>query len=197
MSKVSNCLLMLTILKNGGKLSIAELSERLEVSPRMIRTYKDDLEKAGFYIETIYGKYGGYVYKESSGFEKINFSLRDLQLIETMYLKSEMDRFSKKDQILLKSLIERIRLKTISENVNNFNKNSKFKQEQLIRLVNKNISLNKTITIIYYSNYRKKKATILPQSLHFYNRQYYLNAINTDTKFLRTYPLLEIEKIFY
>lgn len=61
MSKLSNVLMMLQLLQNKRKYSIKELSEIIEVSPRMIRQYKDELEYAGIYIETIYGPYGGYV----------------------------------------------------------------------------------------------------------------------------------------
>lgn len=61
MSKLSNVLLMLQLLQNKRKYSIKELSEALEVSPRMIRQYKEELELAGIYIDTIYGPYGGYV----------------------------------------------------------------------------------------------------------------------------------------
>ena len=61
MTKLSNVLTMLQILQNKRKYSIKELAEKLEVSPRMIRVYKEDLEKAGIYIDTIYGPYGGYV----------------------------------------------------------------------------------------------------------------------------------------
>lgn len=60
MSKLSNTLLMLELLQNGRKYSIKELSEKLEVTPRMIRAYKDELEIAGIFIETIRGPYGGY-----------------------------------------------------------------------------------------------------------------------------------------
>ena len=31
----------------------------------MIRVYKEDLEKAGIYIDTIMGPYGGYVLNQS------------------------------------------------------------------------------------------------------------------------------------
>lgn len=47
MSKISNVLLMLQYLENDRKYSIKELSEKLEVSERMVRCYKDELEKAG------------------------------------------------------------------------------------------------------------------------------------------------------
>ena len=45
MSKISNVLTMLEYLSSGRKYSISELSEKLEVSPRMIRVYKDEIEK--------------------------------------------------------------------------------------------------------------------------------------------------------
>ena len=65
MSKISNVLTMLECLSSGKKYSIAELSKRLEVTPRMIRVYKDEIEKAGIYIDTIKGPYGGYVLNQN------------------------------------------------------------------------------------------------------------------------------------
>ena len=60
MSKLSNTIMLLRLLQNGKKYSIKELSKKLEVSPRMIREYKKELEYAGIYIESIRGPYGGY-----------------------------------------------------------------------------------------------------------------------------------------
>lgn len=65
MSKISNVLSMLEYLSSGKKYSIAELSEKLEVTPRMIRVYKEEIEKAGIYIETMKGPYGGYVLNQN------------------------------------------------------------------------------------------------------------------------------------
>ncbi len=65
MSKISNVLTMIELLSSGKKYSIKELSEKLEVSPRMIRVYKDEIEKAGIYIDTIKGPYGGYVLNQN------------------------------------------------------------------------------------------------------------------------------------
>ena len=45
-SKISNVINMLQILSSGRKYSINELANTLEVTPRMIRVYKEELENA-------------------------------------------------------------------------------------------------------------------------------------------------------
>lgn len=61
MGKVNNALRMLAILRSRGKVTRQELAEELEVNPREITRYKEDLESAGVTITNIKGKYGGYV----------------------------------------------------------------------------------------------------------------------------------------
>ena len=53
MSKVSNTLTMLRLLESGKKYSVKELAEKIEVSPRMIKLYKEELEKCGIYIDNL------------------------------------------------------------------------------------------------------------------------------------------------
>lgn len=50
MSKISNTFELLELLSTGRKYTTKELSDRLEVKARMIRVYKDELEKTGIYI---------------------------------------------------------------------------------------------------------------------------------------------------
>ena len=59
MSKLSNELTMIKLISNR-KYSCRDLSNILEVTERMIRIYKEDIEQSGFIIETTRGKYGGY-----------------------------------------------------------------------------------------------------------------------------------------
>ena len=77
MGKIGNVLTMLKILENGQKYTVKELAERLEVSKRMIKIYKSELEKAGIYIETLYGPYGGYVYNHKNNYD-IEFNYSDI-----------------------------------------------------------------------------------------------------------------------
>ena len=80
MSKVSNVITMLELLQTGKKYSINELSNKLEVSERMIRVYKEDLEKAGIYIDTIMGPYGGYVLNQRVRMPIRKFKLKERKI---------------------------------------------------------------------------------------------------------------------
>ena len=76
MSKIANMLNMLQILKDKKVHSISSLSEELEVSERMIRQYKLELEEAGIYLKSLTGKYGGYQLYENNNFLKTeNFEI--------------------------------------------------------------------------------------------------------------------------
>lgn len=61
MSKLSNAIFMMQLLSSGRRYSVSELAQLLEVTPRMVRSYREELEKAGVCIDTIKGPGGGYV----------------------------------------------------------------------------------------------------------------------------------------
>lgn len=91
MSKLSNTLLLLSYLQNGRKYSTEELVKKLEVSPRMIRIYKEDLEKAGFIIETIYGPYGGYILRKNNLNLSSSFNAYDLNMLNHLLLDNKKE----------------------------------------------------------------------------------------------------------
>lgn len=86
MSKISNVLTMIEYLSTGRKYCISELSEKLEVSPRMIRVYKDEIEKAGIYIDTIKGPYGGYVLNQNVNVPKRFITPNNINVINKDFL---------------------------------------------------------------------------------------------------------------
>ncbi len=81
MSKISNMLNMIQILKDENIHSIQELSEKLEVSQRMIRQYKVELEQAGIYINSTTGKYGGYQIERTNNFFKLEDTIKEKMYI--------------------------------------------------------------------------------------------------------------------
>ncbi|SHH81683.1 Predicted DNA-binding transcriptional regulator YafY, contains an HTH and WYL domains [Caloranaerobacter azorensis DSM 13643] len=90
MSKVSNCLRMLILLKSRGKMKIKELAERLEVSERMIREYKNELEKAEIYLMSEPGKNGGYYLDENSFI--FNLNLEEAEISSFLMAKEFLEK---------------------------------------------------------------------------------------------------------
>lgn len=60
MGKASMCIQLLELLNTGRIYKINELADILETNPRNIIEYKKELEEAGYYINSIPGRYGGY-----------------------------------------------------------------------------------------------------------------------------------------
>ena len=81
MSKIANMLNMIQILKDKKIHSIQSLAENLEVSERMIRQYKLELEEAGIYINSITGKYGGYKLEDENKFLELNNVIKEKMYI--------------------------------------------------------------------------------------------------------------------
>ena len=77
MSKIANMLNMVQILKDEKIHSIQSLAQKLEVSERMIRKYKQELEQAGIYINSITGKYGGYQIDKQNNFLKLEDIIKE------------------------------------------------------------------------------------------------------------------------
>ena len=90
MSKIANMLNMLQILKDKEIHNISSLAENLEVSERMIRQYKLELEQAGIYLKSFTGKYGGYQLDKNSNFLKIENEVK-----EKMYIVMKKAIFNK------------------------------------------------------------------------------------------------------
>ena len=114
MSKISNVITMMELLQSGRKYSIKELSEKLEVSERMIRVYKEELEKAGIYIDTIMGPYGGYVLNQAIRIPVRKFKMVDANLLDE-YIKLEKDKEKQEKLIMLQDKIKGVYIGSIKE----------------------------------------------------------------------------------
>ena len=77
MSKIANMLNLLQILKDKRIHGLSSLADELEVSERMIRQYKLELEQAGIYLKSFTGKYGGYQIDENNNFLKIENEVKE------------------------------------------------------------------------------------------------------------------------
>ena len=61
MNRTNLCIRMLQLLKARGKMNTTQLADALEVNPRNIREFKKELVLAGYNVEEVKGRYGGYI----------------------------------------------------------------------------------------------------------------------------------------
>lgn len=187
MSKLSNCLLMLEYLENGRKYNIKELAEKLEVSERMVRSYKEELEKAGIFIDSIMGPYGGYVLNQS--------------------IKIPLRKFSKEDYEFLKNLKvnedEKEKLQIIADKVHGIyfesqNENIELKDDikYYYNILNRAIKEKRKVKINYYSFTKGNIDRIIrPYDLFLYNSGWGCAAFCELRQDLRHFELKRINKM--
>lgn len=90
MSKVANMLNMVKILEDGKIHTIQDLADELEVSTRMIRIYKQELEQAGIYIQGKQGINGGYILDNMKSTINIGLTGEEIYQLKNMK-KNELD----------------------------------------------------------------------------------------------------------
>jgi len=181
MSKISNVLLMLQYLENGRKYSIKELSEKLEVTPRMIRQYKIELEKCGIYIDTIMGPYGGYVLNQNILIPSRRFNRDDYDFLSSLEVKE-------------KEKLEVIKNKVLSLSFENVN--LKDEEKNTFNILNKAIKEKMKVKINYYS-YKNGNIdrVIRPLDMFLYNSGWGVAAYCELRSDLRHFELKRINKI--
>lgn len=103
MGKAAMCIRMLQILNTGRLYKVKELASLLETNPRNIIEYKKELDsissEAGFYIETVPGRYGGYRLNGNASLPSSNLSeeAKRVLLKGYDYLLSKKDFLEKKE----------------------------------------------------------------------------------------------------
>ena len=159
MSKISKNIKMLDILSSGKIYSCKRLSEMLEVSPRTIRQYKEELEKEGIYIDSIMGKNGGYKLYSKIEIPSILFNKTDIEKINKV-----LNKLSNEDKEILENIKKKIT--TYCRLIENKDINEKDKEK--INIIQDAIKNKKKITIEYYSKGIKKRRTIIPIQIYTY-----------------------------
>ena len=191
MSKISNVILFLEYLNSGKKYSIQELSEKLEVSPRMIRLYKDELEKAGIYIDTIMGPYGGYVLNRSIRLPLRRFKMKDANLLNK-YIELEQYPHEKEKLILLQDKIKGVYAGSKQEA-----KELNLKEETLAKynLLTRAIKERKKVKLLYYSYDKgENERVICPAEMFLFQDGWYVAAYCLLKNDIRHFELKRIIK---
>lgn len=191
MSKVSNVITMLELLQTGKKYSINELSSKLEVSERMIRVYKEDLEKAGIYIDTIMGPYGGYVLNQRVRMPIRKFKLKDAELLNT-YITQEKDEKKKEELIILQDKIKGVYIGSKQEEQE---LNLKDENGKKYNLLTRAIKEKRKVKILYYSYGKGENERIIdPIEMFLFQEGWYCAAFCEKKQDIRHFELKRIIK---
>ena len=114
MNRTALCIRMLELLSTKRIYKISELAELLDTNPRNIIEYKKELEIAGYYVESISGKYGGYYLDQRNLISPINFTDKERKIFNQGidYLLSRTEFMDKKEfEIITSKLFSAINQK--------------------------------------------------------------------------------------
>ena len=191
MSKLSNALTMLELLQSGRKYSVNELSSILEVSERMVRVYKDDLEKAGIYVDTIMGPYGGYVLNQKVRLPLRQFKMEDAELLNS-YIELETDKLKKERLILLQDKIEGVYkgCKLEEKDLDLTSENGK-----KYKILTRAIKEKRKVKILYYSYDKGENERIIdPAEMFLFQDGWYCAAFCEKRQDIRHFELRRMLK---
>ncbi len=190
MSKISKNIKMLDILSSGRKYTCKELSERLEVSPRMVRSYKEELEKEGFYIDSFLGKDGGYQLRSKIELPSILFNPNDIDTLDQL-IKETQD----KEKIQKLNTLKQ-KIKNYCRLVNDEDTQLEESKKEILDNMKNAIVKNTGIKIEYSSKGETKTRVIYPKQIYIYEKLIMIVAqYSEDKNDIRHLNLNRIHKI--
>ena len=195
MGKFSNMLFMIDLLNTVNKYSIKELSQKLGVTERMIRYYKEELENNGIFIESFKGPNGGYFMLDRVK-NYISFNKYDVQLLENISEVLEKSNFPFMKSY--KDLLEKVKnMYSIAEEKSKFIVDIKsLDNNEIFNIVKSSIKKQEAINIEYRNiDGTISKRTIHPLQLFNYKDINYVTAYCELRKDIRHFEIERIENI--
>ena len=195
MSKVANMLKMLKILKDEKIHNMKDIAEKIEISPRMVKQYKNELEQAGIYIESKRGINGGYSLNKE--LNNIDIGLTYQELIKL----KEIEQYFNENQDF-KKIIGKI-IESYEKNINeaDLKKINRIQELGKINLKDKYLSLRKAINrknkvkIKYYSNDSGLNDRVIhPAEMFYYLEEWYVAAFCEKRNAIRLFKLNDIQE---
>lgn len=197
MNRTSLCIRMLLILKaNATKqspINSKELAQALEVNPRNIREYKRELITAGYNIQEIKGRYGGYYLDETSIFPALRLDKQEEQaLLEAKHF-IQTQQFEKKSNF--NSAIDKVLNSSRDMNLifpiymDDPNIQMSKKELSMLHTVQDALEMNHSIELTYQAKRQQASETYLvdPYELIHYHDAYYVLGYNHTRQDYRMY----------
>lgn len=186
---------MIKILKDEKIHNMKDIAEKIEISPRMVKQYKNELEQAGIYIESKRGINGGYSLNKE--LNNIDIGLTYQELIKL----KEIEQYFNENQDF-KKIIGKI-IESYEKNINeaDLKKINRIQELGKINLKDKYLSLRKAINrknkvkIKYYSNDSGLNDRVIhPAEMFYYLEEWYVAAFCEKRKAIRLFKLNDIQE---
>lgn len=202
MLKTANCIKMIKILSDGNIHSISEIASRLETKPRNIINYRDEIESAGYKIDTVAGRYGGYKIVEKTLFPCLRLTEEEKKALSAGvgYLKARNDFPQKREYV---SAMEKV---FCSENgdIEPYNPTviprfplamSESEIKKRYDVMESAVKKHDKVNIEYRSNDNiVRERTVHPYKLYMYNNGWFVLAFCETAKDFRYFKLNRIIK---
>ena len=185
MSHIARELKMLFYLNSHRNryVKIDELSDLLEVTPRQVRRYRDDLDQNGYSVEQLTGPTGGYRLIDSLD--------KSLMIPDNIMLALTLS--SKNNESLLKTLHDLPVVPNIKKNLDGDNYISDHDIE-VLSIISTAIKENKRIRFDY-DIYDGRTIDVEPYKIYYTHHTYYLRGYSLFKQALRKYDIDKISNI--
>ena len=186
---------MIKILKDEKIHNMKDIAEKIEISPRMVKQYKNELEQAGIYIESKRGINGGYSLNKE--LNNIDIGLTYQELIKL----KEIEQYFNENQDF-KKIIGKI-IESYEKNINeaDLKKINRIQELGKINLKDTYLSLRKAINrknkvkIKYYSNDSGLNDRVIhPAEMFYYLEEWYVAAFCEKRNDIRLFKLNDIQE---
>lgn len=201
MSKLSNTLRMLILLKSRGKMNLQEIADELEVSKRQVSRYREDLDKAGIYVTSTPGRYGGYSLDSKDYILGLNVTDEEYLTLLSAQEHLKHENFIGYED--LKSLVDKVGALKENENVMDFDfyikstkSNYNFQKEKKIWFdIKASIISSQKIKILYKSTKREAIFRVVhPYYIFQYKGSMYFAGFCEYRQEIRDFKISRIKK---
>lgn len=195
MGKLSNMLYMIDLLNTGNIYTLGELSEKIGVTERMIRYYKNEICNNGIAIESFKGPNGGYFMIDKIK-NYISINKYDIQLLDSIYNILEKNKFDYLEKY-------KVFLNKAKKMYSIYDEKSKYilnvdisSPNEIEKIIKDAISKSDKIEIIYNDiDGGKLERTIHPLQLFKYKDDYYVTAFCELRNDIRHFELKRINNV--
>lgn len=195
MGKIANMLYMIDLLNTGNIYTLKELSEKIGVTERMIRYYKDEICNNGIAIDSFKGPNGGYfMIDEIKNYTSINkYDTQLLDNVKHFLSENNFKYVDKYEEFLDKAK----KMYSIYEEKSKYIANVDTTSSDVIeKIIKSAISKNEKVDIVYNNvDGSQHRRIIHPLYLFKYKENYYVTAFCELRNDIRHFEIKRIVNI--